>query len=335
MKLAEKKKKKAKAGKKPRKAKKSAEKKGREGWLPSILGRKKTPPEELTVFRAEIKKGKKLGLRKKKKAKKAKAKKPKKKAKAKPRKEAKKKFEILKVGVSKFDDLIGDKGLERGSTILLSGGCGTGKTTFALQSLYFGAKKGQRGIFISFEEEVEKIKAHMKKNFGWDFQALERKGLIRFVQLDPIKTARKVEASRLKEAGALRIKIDPIKLPFVPDRLVVDSLSALSISFEDEENYRRYIRQLFETLESYNSINFVLTETEQDPKIYSRAGIEEFLADGVVVLYNIKVKTRRINALEILKVRSSSHEKKLIPYKISPKGFDIFPAKKLDHGAFR
>jgi KaiC/GvpD/RAD55 family RecA-like ATPase len=282
--------------------------------VPRILSRKKTPKEEVKVFRAEVTKGKKLGLRKKGK-----------KSYTRP-----KQFEILKVGVSKFDDLIGDKGLERNSTILISGGCGTGKTTFALQSLYFGALNGQKSIFISFEEEPEKIKAHMMKNFGWDFQALEKKKLVKFIKLDPIKTARKVEASRFRESGTLRIKVAPLKLPFTPDRLVVDSLSALSIAFEAEENYRRYIRHLFETLESYNSINFVLTETEQDPKIYSRAGIEEFLADGVVVLYNIKIKGRRRMALEILKLRSSSHAKRLIPYRLTSKGVDILPERKDD-----
>ncbi|RLE41997.1 hypothetical protein DRJ19_04900 [Candidatus Woesearchaeota archaeon] len=244
-------------------------------------------------------------------------------------KRRKRKYVILKVGVSKFDELIADKGLERGSTILISGGCGTGKTTFSLQSLYYGAKHNQKGIYISFEEEIEKIKLHMKKNFGWDFYKLEEKGLIKFIQLDPIKVARKVEALRAKEAGTLRIEIKPLVLPFVPDRIAVDSLSALSIAFEDEENYRKYVRTLFETLESYNSINFVLTETEQNPVIYSRAGIEEFLADGVVVLYNLKIKDRRENALEILKLRSSAHVKRLIPYKITSNGFEIYPEKRL------
>ena len=297
--------------------KKTAEKKAglkRLLGMPRILSRKKTPPEEVKVFKAEVTKGKKLGLRKK----------------GKKNYSTPKQFEILKVGVSKFDDLIGDKGLERNSTILLSGGCGTGKTTFALQSLYYGALQGQKGIFISFEEEPEKIIAHMKKNFGWDFSLLEKKKLVKFIKLDPIKTARQVEASRFKEAGALRVKVKPLKLPFTPDRLVVDSLSALSIAFEAEENYRRYIRHLFETLEAYNSINFVLTETEQDPKIYSRAGIEEFLADGVVVLYNIKIKGRRRMALEILKLRSSSHAKRLIPYRLSSKGVEILPERKDD-----
>ena len=93
---------------------------------------------------------------------------------------------------------------------------------------------------------------------------------------------------------------------------------------ENEQGYRQYLRHLFETLESYNSVNIVLGETEQEPGVYSRSGIEEFLADGVVVLYNIKIHNIREKALEILKLRSSNHEKKITPYKITSKGMEIY-----------
>jgi len=99
----------------------------------------------------------------------------------------------------------------------------------------------------------------------------------------------------------------------------------LSIAFmENEQGYRQYLRHLFESLESFNSSNIVLGETEQDPGVYSRSGIEEFLADGVVVLYNIKIHNVRQKALEILKLRSSNHEKRIVPYKITSHGIDVF-----------
>ena len=111
----------------------------------------------------------------------------------------------------------------------------------------------------------------------------------------------------------------------VPDRVVVDSLSALSIAFEKEEIYRKYLRELFEALEASKAVSFVLSETEQNPKVYSRTGVEEFLADGVIVLYNMKKDGKRENALEILKLRSSRHRKGLIPYTFSKTGIDIMP----------
>lgn len=234
-----------------------------------------------------------------------------------------KKSDILPVAVDKFDEIIEDRGVERGSTLLISGGAGTGKTTFALQSIYFSAIEGNRCIYISFEEKPEKIKKHMLKNFGWDFYKLEEQGKVAFMKLDPTKIARSVESMIAAKTGALRIKVQEIEFPFKPDKICIDSLSALSIAFEKEENYRKYIRELFELLEGYDSVNFVISETEQNPKIYSKTGVEEFLADGVVVFYNLKVDRSRKNALEILKLRSSKHLKIMIPYKITKTGFKI------------
>ncbi|MBS3063688.1 MAG: hypothetical protein J4203_07535 [Candidatus Diapherotrites archaeon] len=241
----------------------------------------------------------------------------------KPKEVSRAPIETLPTRVSSFDKLIKDGGLERGSTTLVTGGCGTGKTTFCLQSIYHGALAGEKGIFISFEEEPHKVKKHMVKNYGWDFDALERQGMVAIVKFDPTKIARSVEGRLAEKTGSLRIKFRKMELPFVPDRIAIDSLSALSIGFEAEENYRKYLRELFETLEYNNSVNLVIGETEQDPQLYSRTGVEEFLADGVVVLYNMKTDKRRENALELLKLRSCAHEKRMVAYRLGNKGFDI------------
>ena len=239
--------------------------------------------------------------------------------------------EILPVRVSDFDKLIERGGLKRGDTIMVSGGCGTGKTTFGMQSLYNGALDGNKGVYLTLEESAEKMKENMKHNFGWDLDAMEREGKIAVIKIDPLTIARAVEATLTRERGGLYIEFEEFELPFQfnlpfkPDRVVVDSLSALSIAFmENEQAYRMYLRHLFSTLEKYNSVNFVLGETEQEPGIYSRSGIEEFLADGVVVFYNIKIHNLREKALEILKLRSSNHEKRIVPYKIGPNGIEIY-----------
>jgi len=233
--------------------------------------------------------------------------------------------EFLPTRVGKFDDLIQTSGLERGSTILISGGAGTGKTTFCLQSIYNGAMKGEKGIYISLEEEPTKIKAHMLRNFGWDFDKLEKEKKVAIIKFDPMEIARSVEATIMGSKEELVIDFKEFSLPFKPDRIVIDSLSALAIVFGSTEKYRIYLKHLFEKLEENDSINFILSETDQNPMRYAKSGVEEFLADGVIVLYNIQIKNKRQNALEILKLRSSKHEKKIIPYEISDNGFDIHP----------
>ncbi len=235
-----------------------------------------------------------------------------------------KKAKILPALVDKFDLLLSDKGLERGTITLISGGAGTGKTTFCMQSLYHGALRGEKGVYISFEEDPEMIMEHMMKNYGWDFYKLEKKGLVALIKIDPVKAARLVEGTIAKETGKIAIEIPKITLPIKPDRIAADSLSALSIAFKNEENYRKYVKELFDMLSGFNSVNYVLSETEQNPRVFSRTGVEEFLADGVVVLYNLRVGGKRQNALEILKMRAGKHLKKMVPYKLSKNGIEVF-----------
>ncbi len=240
------------------------------------------------------------------------------------------KAKILPVRVGKFDLLLSDRGLERGTITLISGGTGTGKTTFCMQSLYYGALKGEKGVYISFEEEPEMIMEHMMKNYGWDFYKLEKKGLVALIKIDPVKAARMVEGTLAKETGKLVIEIPKITLPIKPDRITTDSLSALSIAFKNEENYRKYVRELFDMLSEFNSVNYVISETEQNPRVFSRTGVEEFLADGVVVLYNLRIGGKRQSALEILKIRTGKHVKKMVPYKMGKGGIEVLYEEKME-----
>ena len=236
--------------------------------------------------------------------------------------------EFLPVRVSNFDSLIEKGGVERGNTLLVAGGCGTGKSTFTMQSLYHGVENGEKGVYLSFEEPVEKLRRHMKTNYGWDLNKYEKQGNLALLMLDPFKIARSVEASVMEKSGELMVDVEQLDIPFVPDRVVVDSLSALSIAFMGNvENYRYYIRHLFEKLDEFNSVNFVISETEMDPGVYSRSGIEEFLSDGVIVLYNLREENKRERALEVLKLRCSDHVKKLVPYTITEKGITLKATK--------
>ncbi len=100
---------------------------------------------------------------------------------------------------------------------------------------------------------------------------------------------------------------------FKPDFVVIDSLSAIASAFiGKEENYRIYIEQLFILLEEIGATSFLISESTDAATKLSATGVEEFLADGVIVLYNIKRGNFRENALEILKMRGQNSRKRLL-----------------------
>jgi KaiC/GvpD/RAD55 family RecA-like ATPase len=252
--------------------------------------------------------------------------------------------DFLKTRVSTLDDLIVKKGIERANTILLSGGCGTGKTVFTMQMLCKGALAGERGIYISLVEEPDKIKRHMKSNFGWDIDAFEAKGQLFVQKVDlaalvedvttMVDNQRKMSAADITLFNEEKQEISlvdsrKIKLPFKPDRIVIDSISSLEAAFTNKDHYRMYLQAMIEALNQHNSVNFLLAETEQEPDKYSKSGAAEFLVDGVFVLYNLRKGSLRRRAIEILKLRCSDHAKELIPYMITAEGITLISSEKV------
>ncbi len=235
-------------------------------------------------------------------------------------------------GIPGFDDLL-EKGIPKSSSILVAGGAGSGKTIFCLQTLAYAASKGEKCLYLSFEESEERLKEHME-DFGWDWKNLEKKGLLKIVRKDPFVLTTSVEAMLAKARGELIIDIDEvidiIPKGFVPDRIVIDSIAAIAAAFPKKgEGYRIFIEQLFRYLEKIEATTFLISETEQIPTVYSPEGIEEFMADVVIVLYAIKHNNIRENAIEVLKMRGAKHKKNIVALAIDNKGITVYPEQEI------
>ncbi|MDO8622886.1 MAG: gas vesicle protein GvpD [archaeon] len=236
-------------------------------------------------------------------------------------------------GIPGVDELF-EKGIPVGSTVLVSGGAGSGKTIFCLQTMAYHSKKGDKCFYMSFEENEDRLKQHMK-DFGWDADKLVKSGNLKILRYSPFEITRSVDALLAKEKGELLIDIDPIIIPkgFNPDFIVIDSLTAVASAFSvKEDSYRIYIENLFRFFEKLKSTVFLITETKQIPEIFSSSGSEEFLADGVIVLYNIKKGDIRESALEILKMRGTKHQKKIVAMQITDEGIVVYPEQEVFGG---
>jgi KaiC/GvpD/RAD55 family RecA-like ATPase len=240
---------------------------------------------------------------------------------------------IMKTHIPGFDELFAEGGIPHRNSVLVAGGTGTGKSTFCRQICYNLVTQGKHCMYVSFEESIEKIERSMFM-FGWDDKKYVDSGQLLIQKINPLDILRMKfgSVSGSGSATELSYKIKPLIIPkdFNPEIIVVDSLTAvISASISKEKNYRVYLQQLFSFFEETGATSFLITETEPIPTRFSDTGIEEFLADGILVLYNIQRGDRRENAIEVLKMRYSNHQKKVFSLSISPQGIKVHPDRQV------
>ncbi|MFH0922579.1 MAG: ATPase domain-containing protein [Candidatus Micrarchaeota archaeon] len=239
----------------------------------------------------------------------------------------------FKTGIPGFDDLL-EKGIPEGSSVLVAGGAGSGKTLFCLQIAANAAKNGRKALYVSLEEAPNRLEEHMH-DFNIAVDDLENKKLLRIIRVDPFRIARSVEGLLAKATGELMIDLEDISefssRDFKPEVIIIDSITALAAAFgQQQENYRIYVEQLFRYFEQLGVNSYFISETEQQPTQYSRTGVEEFLADGVIVIYHIKHGNIRERAIEILKLRGAKHKQSIVAMRIEDgKGVMVYPEQEL------
>jgi KaiC/GvpD/RAD55 family RecA-like ATPase len=174
------------------------------------------------------------------------------------------------------------------------------------------------------------------RDFGSDPEKLEKTGRLVIKRFSSFDISKSIDAMMAKQRGELLIDIEPLIIPkgFKPDIVILDSVTSISSYFWGrQENYRSYIEQLFRFFESLGATSFLISETEQVPTIFSKSGVEEFLADGVIVLYNLRKGDVRQSAIEVLKMRGAGHQKKVVAMQILPgTGIEVFPEQQVFSG---
>ena len=227
-------------------------------------------------------------------------------------------------GIDGFDELVVG-GLPRGQTVLVTGGTGTGKSTFGLQFVYKGAKVyDEPGIYVTMEEKIPSV-LNNASTYGWDLEALIKNDKIALIDLSPAVAGqiRKMEvsdiystiASHWKRIGAKRVVIDPI--------------TVLGLQTESLLQLRTDLIRFSSMLKELDATFLYVTEIPEDSQGLSRFGVEEFISDGVVVLYYARVGGLRVRGIEVRKMRGTSHREGTFPMKMGDGGLVVFPSGKL------
>ena len=222
-------------------------------------------------------------------------------------------------GIEGLDEIL-NGGFPKRRIILVTGGPGTGKTVFAIQYLYHGAVNlGEKGVFISLEEPIERIKENMRR-FGFDLEKPIKEGKLSFVELTPI------QFTTIKPSGLIHLIREKVK-PGV-ERLAIDPLTTIMLQEKDIYQQRLDLMRLFKTLSELDCTAVVTSEARY-AMLKRRFHAEEFLADGVVILHKIVLKGRVIQALQVEKMRGTLHDTQLRPYKITEKGIVVYPKERV------
>jgi circadian clock protein KaiC len=224
----------------------------------------------------------------------------------------------LPTGIVSFD-VIAKGGLPEKRTTLLSGTAGSGKTVFAIQFLAAGIRDAdEHGVFVTFEESATDIRTNMR-SFGWDLEAWERDGKFAFVDASPDPHVETVESGGF-DLGALLARVEHAVRRVGATRVSVDSLGAVFSQFSDQSVVRRELFRIASALKAMGVTALLTAERTDDYGPVARFGVEEFIADNVMVLRNVLEDEDRRRTIEILKFRGTDHQKGEFPFPIVPDG---------------
>ncbi|MDO8432044.1 MAG: circadian clock protein KaiC [Candidatus Binatus sp.] len=216
-------------------------------------------------------------------------------------------------------------GFPKGRSSLICGSAGCGKTLLGLEFLVNGARQfNEPGVFLAFEESPQELIANVS-SLKFDLDRLAEDGL---VTLDHVR----IERAEIEESGEYDLEGLFIRLEHAIDkigakRVVLDTLEGLFAGFSNEGIIRAELRRLFQFLKD-KGVTSVITAERGDVTL-TRQGLEEYVADCVILLdnrINDQVSTRR---LRIIKYRGSSHGANEYPFLIDEGGFSVLPITSL------
>jgi circadian clock protein KaiC len=220
--------------------------------------------------------------------------------------------ERVSTGIGGLDVLLGG-GLPRASATVVQGGTGTGKTLLGLQFLLDGARHGEAGIHFTLEETADQLRG-MAQGFGWDFPALEQRGLLTLSYISPVELSTDTFLDRARQQVEQRRA----------RRAVLDSLTSLALGVPSD---RRFKELVYSLTKHFRARGVTLNMNMETPELLGTAQLSgygiSFAADNVIQLKYVEVEGRLDRGISVLKARGVRHATDVRRLSFSPTGLEV------------
>lgn len=239
------------------------------------------------------------------------------------------KVDLVPTGIDGLDAMLYG-GIPKYDQVIISGGPGAGKTLMAFEFLYRNAKAGETGVFFTLEEDAKSIIKNAKSAFPYldDIDALVESGKIIVSGRDITDDMIKMDDGSEFQFGHLVSELEDVITAEKATRVVVDSVSTLELIVRDQPFYRKSMWALVVNLRRLGVTSLLTSEITSLNRKSLSFKPEHFIFDGIVFLYQGGDEaTRRVQTMEVIKMRGFRHSFITAPYDITPSGFKVFSSE--------
>ncbi len=239
-------------------------------------------------------------------------------------------FPAQPTGIEDLDSIL-QGGVPVGSSVLISGASGTGKTTTCFEILCRGAEKDEPGIIFLTSESTDRAIDNMTA-YAFFSSSYVDDGKLTVKDMNELFKQLGIEhpdtgLSR-DDAGKLLQAIVEAVDGAGAKRLVIDSLSGVLATFESQNGMRTFVKELVRTIAEKGVTVFMTSELAPDSVRYSSMGIEDVLVDGVIMLTNNESRGDFLRGLQVIKMRGSHHSRSRYVFDLTAYGIIIVPILK-------
>ena len=224
--------------------------------------------------------------------------------------------ERVNSGISGLDDVMAE-GFWRGSSTLIAGPTGAGKTIMGIHFLTAGSLKGEKGIYIGFQENPTQL-YRLMNTFGWDAETLVKEGTFELMYQSPVE----LQLDKVANDLFSRVRTGETK------RVVIDALGDLQRSSIDPRRFVEFIYAISQWFAVRNVTSLILSEL---PYLFEIQGITEGevsnMSDNVILL-QFKPEPKLVRTLRIIKTRGSAHDASEHELQITNKGVVVKKLRK-------